>query len=67
MYVRGENEIDLTLLRRIADDGGLETDNGRYPAPASALMRAGYIKECAVGAGGYVCWKITQRGLDALT
>lgn len=66
MFTVGENIIDPSLLRRIADEGALETVNGRYPAGANALMAAGLIKECAVGVG-YVCWKITRRGLDHLT
>lgn len=67
MYVAGESVIDLALLRRIADHGGIETVGNRYPAGVNALMAAGFVKECAVGAGGYVCWKVTKRGLEALT
>ena len=65
MYTRGESAVDFDLLRRVADEG-LETDAGRFPAAMHALMRQGYVKEAAVGTGGYVCWKITKRGLEAL-
>lgn len=67
MFSTGEDKVDLALLRRISDEGGLETKNGRFPAGAHALMGAGFIKEIAVGAGGYVCWKITSRGIDHLS
>ena len=66
MWTAGEDTLDLDLLRRVASEGGLETVGGRFPAGAHQLMALGYIKECAVGVN-YVCWKVTQRGLDALT
>lgn len=64
MWNAGENTADLELLRRIADEDGLETVDGRFPASVIALMAEGLIKESAAGPGGYVCWKITERGLD---
>jgi hypothetical protein len=67
MFIRAENAVDLDLLRQIARDGGLETQQGgRFPSGAIALMREGFIKEVAVGVGGYVCWKVTQRGLEQI-
>lgn len=66
MWTAGENVADLELLRRIADEDGLETVNGRFPASVTALMAEGLIKESAAGPGGYVCWQITERGLDRL-
>ena len=66
MFTPSESIVDLALLKQIAETDGLETVNGRYPAGVSALSRNGYIETCAVGAGGYVCWKITERGLRAL-
>lgn len=65
MYVHGENVIDMDLLRRIADEGILETHNGRYPAAVSALQVAGYLTTSAAGAG-YVAWHVSERGLQAL-
>lgn len=66
MYTPAEDIVDLDLLRRISVEGGLETDGNRYPAGVTALMREGFVKEVAVGVGGYVCWKVTARGHDAL-
>lgn len=66
MWTPGENVVDLGLLRHIADVGGTETVNGRFPAGMHALMGKGYVAVYGVGAAGYVCWRITERGWKAL-
>jgi hypothetical protein len=63
-----KRENDLEALRQIAKAGALTTGPGpRYlTALAFRLEDAGWIKPCAVGADGYVVWKITKRGLEAI-